>query len=76
MTPGAGPVCCWLRARGAYGRGVDVEAWTSGDSPLDAYWCLRTLEAFGPDDGVAHAHRCRSGRACFEAEPAPRLPDP
>lgn len=49
--------------------------WTTGDSPHDGYWCLRTMEPTGPDDGLVHAHRCRGGRACFEATPAERLPD-
>jgi hypothetical protein len=63
--------CCWLRAKGAYGRGVDVVAWTTGESPQDAYWCLRTQEPFGPDDQLVHAARCRTGRRCFEAAPPP-----
>ena len=66
----APPVACrWLRTRSAYGRSADEATWESGDSPLESYWCLRTMEATGPDDGLVHAHACRPGRICFEARP-------
>jgi hypothetical protein len=53
---------------------VDETSWTTGDSPVDGYWCLRTMEAAGPDDRLVHAHGCRASRACFEATPAERIP--
>jgi len=30
---------------------------------------LRTMETAGLDDGYAHPHQCREGRACFEGPP-------
>ncbi len=60
-------VCRWLRARGAYGAAPAAASWESGDSALEAYWCLRTQEATGPDDALVHAHACGAGRACFDA---------
>ena len=77
MSTGApGVACAWLRARGAYGRELDEVPWTSGDSPVESYWCLRTFEPTGPDDGLVHAHRCQPLRRCYEAVPAPRLDAP
>ena len=67
-----GPVCAWLRARGAYGCELDEVPWTSGDSPVEGCFCLRTIEPFGPDDHLVHAHRCQPIRPCFEARAAPR----
>ncbi|HET6437956.1 MAG TPA: hypothetical protein VFG59_07840 [Anaeromyxobacter sp.] len=77
MSAEAPPLACaWLRARGAYGRELDGTPWTCGDSTVDGYWCLRTMEPTGPDDQLVHAHRCRPARRCFEATPAPRLDAP
>ena len=33
------------------------------------YWCLRTMETWGPDDRLTEAGACRSGRVCFESDP-------
>ncbi len=64
------PPCFFLRSRGAYGRAMGSDDdWHSGDSPVVGYWCLATMEAAGPDDGLAHPHGCRSGRPCWR-EPA------
>jgi len=57
-------VCRFLRSRGAYDEAQGA-SFAAGTSSTEAYWCLRTMEAFGPDDGPADAHRCRSGRSCF-----------
>lgn len=69
-----GDRCVWLRARDAYGRGIESASWATGDSAVDGYWCLRTMEPAGPDDHLVHAHRCHASRACFEATPAERIP--
>ena len=61
-------VCRGLRARTAYGRAPDGVDWRTGDSTLEAYWCLRTQEPAGPDDGLVHAQACRAGRGCFAGE--------
>ena len=34
-------------------------------STVNAYWCLGTMEPFGPDDGYAHPDVCTAARACF-----------
>ncbi len=65
MSTAPGGVCGWLRARGAYGEPLPATPWEAGTSGVDAYWCLRTQEPFGPDDRVAHAAACRRGRGCF-----------
>lgn len=62
-------LCEHLRWKGLAGQdAVDEEEllvlYLRNDSP---YSCLRTCEAWGPDDGVAAPERCGSGRACFEA---------
>jgi hypothetical protein len=58
-------VCSYLRTKTSFGTmepgGPD---WRAG-STTAVYWCLRTMETAGPDDGFAHAQRCREGRSCF-----------
>lgn len=60
-------VCRLLRTKTAFGtfRG-NLWAWQSGRSTTAVYWCLRTMETAGPDDGYTHPHVCREGRGCFE----------
>jgi hypothetical protein len=60
-------VCRLLRTKTAFGtfRG-NLYAWQSGRSTTAVYWCLRTMETAGPDDGYTHPHACRQGRGCFE----------
>jgi hypothetical protein len=64
------PVCRWLRARSSYGRSPEGIDWRTGESAIETYSCLLTQEPAGPDDGLAHAHACRPGRACFAGEGA------
>lgn len=66
--PDASPtVCRMLRTKTAFGTFVgNLYSWQSGNSTTAVYWCLRTMETSGPDDGYAHPHACRDGRSCFE----------
>ena len=59
-------VCRSLRTKTAFGtfRGK-FDSWQTGYSTTAVYWCLRTMETVGPDDGYAHPHACQSGRECF-----------
>jgi len=61
-------VCRMLRTKTAFGtlegRAYD---WREGVSSTAVFWCLRTMETWGVDQGVAHARDCRAGRSCFEA---------
>jgi hypothetical protein len=64
-------LCAWLRWKGYYGGRWDtmeelVADMTRGDVP---YSCLRTCQAWGPDDDVAAPEGCQPGRGCFEASP-------
>lgn len=61
-------VCRRLRTKKAFGSfHGNLYSWQSGDSTTAVYWCLRTMETVGPDDGFAHPHACVSGRECFVA---------
>lgn len=61
-------VCRRLRTKRAFGSySGNLYSWQSGDSTTAVYWCLRTMETVGPDDGYAHPHACLRGRGCFEA---------
>jgi len=40
--------------------------WEQGESATAVYWCLRTMQSAGPDDGFAHPGSCRAGRQCFQ----------
>ncbi len=61
-------VCRLLRTKTAFGtfRGGAYN-WQSGRSTTAVYWCLRTMETAGPDDGYTHPHTCQPGRTCFES---------
>lgn len=60
-------VCRLLRTKHAFGTFVgNLYSWQAGASTTAVYWCLNTMETAGPDDGYAHPHQCRAGRACFE----------
>ena len=67
-------VCRLLRTKSAFGSEQGA-SWQCGDSNTDVFWCLNTMETFGPDDGFAHARECRKGRACFQV-PAQHEDDP
>jgi hypothetical protein len=62
-------VCRMLRTKMAFGtiEGMKHD-WREGRSMSASYWCLRTMEPWGPDDHIAEAGACRSGRACFESD--------
>jgi hypothetical protein len=64
-------VCRKLRTKQSFGSPPDALGpdWRSGASTTDVFWCLRTMETWGPDDRLAHPHRCCAGRTCFEAPP-------
>ncbi|MBD0369980.1 MAG: hypothetical protein ICV60_03935 [Pyrinomonadaceae bacterium] len=62
-------VCRLLRTKTAFGTYMgNMWAWQSGNSTTAVYWCLRTMETAGPDDGYAHPHTCCQGRDCYEGE--------
>jgi hypothetical protein len=64
------PVLCkYLRCKSAFGAVEDDVEWQLGTSSTETYWCLATMEAFGPDDDHAHATVCRAGRSCFRRSP-------
>jgi len=63
------PVLCkWLRCKSSFGAIVDNTAWQEGTATSEAYWCLATMEAFGPDDNYVHATVCRGARSCCRNE--------
>ena len=64
---GQAPVVCqFLRTKTAFGTFAgSLYSWQTGHSTTAVYWCLRTMETAGPDDGYAHPHTCRPGRDCF-----------
>lgn len=62
-------VCRKLRTKLGFGALQGVRDWRHGDSSTAAYWCLTTMESAGPDNGFAHPHGCRAGRACYIAPP-------
>ena len=40
------------------------------------YWCLATMESFGPDEGYVHVDVCGDGRPCSRPlDEADDLPD-
>jgi hypothetical protein len=60
-------VCEFLRTKTSFGTFAgSLYSWQTGNSTTAVYWCLRTMETAGPDDGYAHPHTCCRGRECFE----------
>ncbi|CAN5419822.1 hypothetical protein BH09PLA1_BH09PLA1_33960 [soil metagenome] len=61
-----------LRTKTAFGTyvtdGDDTEWHEDGASNTAVYWCLKTMDTAGPDDGFAHPQSCRVGRACYRAD--------
>lgn len=65
------PVCSMLRTKTAFGTYVtdgDDSEWHEGTSSTAVYWCLKTMDMAGPDDGFVDPHACRAGRACYRAD--------
>lgn len=61
-------VCRKLRTKTGFGtlEGL-VHDWREGVSSTAVFWCLHTMETWGPDQRPAHAARCRHGRECFRS---------
>lgn len=69
------PPCSLLRAKRAYGDiRSDIEPkWSSGLLATDCYWCLQTMEPWGPDDQPALPDHCSESRSCYDG-PTPLIP--
>jgi hypothetical protein len=55
--------CRFLRSQGAFRLGPAEYDETT------RFWCVRSLDACGPDGTAAHAVWCQAGRACYEESP-------
>jgi hypothetical protein len=67
-TPSA--PCRHLRNKGmyVYTDGPGAEGETDEDYDSSVYWCLQTMQDFGPDNEIADGRSCRNGsRTCYEA---------
>ena len=63
------PVLCrYLRCKSAYAAIEDDVDWRLGTSSTEVYWCLATMESFGPDDGYVHATACQGRRSCYRRD--------
>ncbi len=60
------PLCRMLRTKTAFGGGRDA-LWDAAPSTTAAWWCLATMEPFGPDAGYCHPTRCGERRRCYRA---------
>jgi hypothetical protein len=58
-------VCRLLRCKSAFSTEDADNSWKHGDSTTEAYWCLASMEPFGPDGSYCHPHACREGRSCY-----------
>lgn len=66
--PAVGTVCALLRTKMMHVLGViERDAWTS--SSTAQYWCLRSMQDFGPDGELACPEDCQSCRGCYSDEP-------
>jgi hypothetical protein len=61
------PLCRHLRSKGMYVFTDGPDADTTKDYDDTAYWCLRTMKEFGPDEEMVGAALCRTtARPCYE----------
>lgn len=65
-------LCKWLRWKGWYAEWDVAELAAMFAANEVPYTCLRTVQAWGPDDGPCAPERCGPHRPCFQ--PSPRLP--
>ena len=69
-------VCRKLRQKGGWDTEAEGRSWKHGESTTAAYWCLSTMEAFGPDEAPCHPHQCAEGRSCYRPEDGHLPPSP
>ncbi len=62
--------CRNLRTKRYYISDAPPATYLAEDAATTGYWCLRTMGAFGPDDGYACASGCGSHRSCYESSVA------
>jgi hypothetical protein len=63
------PVLCrYLRCKSAFGAVENNLDWQLGTATSEVYWCLATMEAFGPDDSYVHATVCQGARSCCRTD--------
>jgi hypothetical protein len=59
-------VCRLLRTKQTHGTLSNiVTPWQAGTNRTASFWCLATMQSFGPDDDYTHAEKCRDSRSCF-----------
>jgi hypothetical protein len=58
-------VCRKLRTKKVNGTGAPGEMWAAGEATTAAFYCLSTMEVFGPDEAPCHPHQCTRERGCF-----------
>lgn len=58
-------VCRLLRTKGAFGAVVENE-WSGEADTSAVFWCLHTMESFGPDEQAVHGAECLPGRRCWQ----------
>jgi hypothetical protein len=62
----AAPPCRHLRSKGMYVY-TDMADDPHEESDTTAYWCLRSMTSFGPDDEAVRRLDCRNPeRSCYE----------
>jgi hypothetical protein len=59
--------CRHLRSKGMYVYTDGLTEETEDDFDSTAYWCLKTMKTFGPDDNMVGGRECRNSlRSCHE----------
>ena len=61
------PICQNLRTKASYVPDMRDEHYMEVHHPYNNYFCLKTLEAYGPDDDVVCPEDCTPERICFVA---------
>ena len=63
------PICKNLRTKMYYVNVANSQEAIANEEDISStqYWCLKTMQPIGPDDGYVHRDKCCSpSRKCFE----------
>jgi len=63
----AKPICRNLRTKRNVVPALQDPDFLEKEDPFLQYFCIKTLHAVGPDDGMVCPGACAAERACFEA---------
>lgn len=62
----ANSICKSLRTKKSYVPALQEKGYLEEQDPYAQYFCVKTLHAVGPDDGMVCPGACTEERSCFQ----------